>query len=157
MLRLLMVKRLDGWSDEEVERFVADSLVLRRFYQVYLEPVPDARAAALRPSSSRRETLDASTSAWSRWHAPSKVTRGRKLRVDSTVVETTIHHPTDSRLLGDGVRVLAGCCGAPRPCVGETGSVGQDAFRTRIRSVRGELARRSIGWHAAKGKRRPRR
>ena len=28
------------------------------------------------------------------------------LRVDTTVVETNIHHPTDSSLLGDGVRVL---------------------------------------------------
>jgi len=28
------------------------------------------------------------------------------MRVDTTVVETDIHHPTDSTLLGDGVRVL---------------------------------------------------
>jgi IS5 family transposase len=34
------------------------------------------------------------------------VTRGRKLRVDTTVVETNIHYPTDSSLLGDGTRVL---------------------------------------------------
>ena len=34
------------------------------------------------------------------------MTRGRKLRVDTTVVETNIHYPTDSSLLGDGTRVL---------------------------------------------------
>ncbi len=34
------------------------------------------------------------------------MTCGRKLRVDSTVVETTIHHPTDSGLLADSVRRL---------------------------------------------------
>ena len=34
------------------------------------------------------------------------VTHGRKLRVDTTVVETNIHYPTDSSLLGDGTRVL---------------------------------------------------
>src|SRR6266851_235681 len=34
------------------------------------------------------------------------VTQGQKLRVDTTVVETTIHYPTDSSLLGDGTRVL---------------------------------------------------
>ncbi len=28
------------------------------------------------------------------------------MRVDTTVVETNVHHPTDSTLLGDGVRVL---------------------------------------------------
>lgn len=36
-----------------------------------------------------------------------KVTRGRKLRVDSTVVEANVHPPTNSRLLGDGVRVIS--------------------------------------------------
>jgi IS5 family transposase len=35
-----------------------------------------------------------------------KVVLGRKLRLDTTVVETNIHYPTDSNLLGDGVRVL---------------------------------------------------
>ena len=34
------------------------------------------------------------------------MTRGRKLRVDTTVVETNIHYPTDSGLLSDSVRVL---------------------------------------------------
>ena len=35
-----------------------------------------------------------------------KLVRGRKMRVDTTVVETNIHYPTDSTLLGDGTRVL---------------------------------------------------
>ena len=34
------------------------------------------------------------------------VVEGRKMRVDTTVVESNIHYPTDSSLLGDGVRVL---------------------------------------------------
>ena len=41
------------------------------------------------------------------WARQLKVTRGRKLRTDGTVVATTIHHPTDSSLLADGVRVLS--------------------------------------------------
>ena len=28
------------------------------------------------------------------------------MHVDTTIVETDIHHPTDSALLGDGVRVM---------------------------------------------------
>src|SRR5205807_6818170 len=35
-----------------------------------------------------------------------QVIQGRKMRVDTTVVETNIHYPTDSSLLGDGTRVL---------------------------------------------------
>src|SRR3712207_3670605 len=41
ILRLLVVKRLYGWSYEQVEPFVFDSLVLRQFCRVYLEKVPD--------------------------------------------------------------------------------------------------------------------
>ena len=37
-----------------------------------------------------------------------RVAQGRRMRVDTTVVETNIHYPTDSSLLGDGVRVLTG-------------------------------------------------
>src|SRR5262250_2561528 len=56
----------------------------------------------------------------------SRVVSGRKMRVDTTVVETHIHYPTDSRLLGDGVRVLRR---AMKQMERETGRVG-----TRLRS-----------------------
>jgi IS5 family transposase len=36
-----------------------------------------------------------------------KVSRGRKLRTDATVIETNIHHPTDDTLLSDGVRIIS--------------------------------------------------
>ena len=36
-----------------------------------------------------------------------RITQGYRLRVDSSVTETDIHHPTDSSLLVDGVRVLS--------------------------------------------------
>src|SRR6267143_1813427 len=36
-----------------------------------------------------------------------KLEDGQKLRTDTTVVETDIHHPTDSTLLWDTVRVLS--------------------------------------------------
>jgi len=42
-----------------------------------------------------------------RYAAETGVERGRKVRVDSTVVQTNVHAPTDSSLLWDGVRVLA--------------------------------------------------
>src|SRR5690348_12788648 len=106
ILRLLVVKRLYGWSYEQAECFVADSLVLRQFCRVYLQPVPDDTtllrwARLIGPGTLERlnaRVVDLARSL--------RVTRGRRLRVDSTVVETAIHHPTDSRTVGDGVRVL---------------------------------------------------
>jgi IS5 family transposase len=64
------------------------------------------------------------------------VTRGRKLRVDSTVVETAIHHPSDSSLLADGVRVLSPLLRRAKTVLGEACGLGKAMFRTRNRSAR---------------------
>jgi IS5 family transposase len=38
---MLVVRRLYDWSFEATERNVSDSLVLRQFTRLYLEPAPD--------------------------------------------------------------------------------------------------------------------
>src|SRR5205085_1513737 len=65
-----------------------------------------------------------------------RVTQGRKLRLDGTVVQTAIHHPTDSSLLTDGVRVLSRLIRRSKPLVGEPLAGVRDAFRTRLRTMR---------------------
>jgi hypothetical protein len=62
------------------------------------------------------------------------VTRGRKLRVDGTVVETTIHYPTDSSLLADGVRVVSRLLRRAQALVGHAAG-GASLFRDRTRSA----------------------
>jgi transposase, IS5 family len=143
VLRLLVVKRLYGWSYEEVERFVADSLVLRQFCRVYLERVPDDTTLLRWANLIEPATLAALNERVVALARGLKVTRGRKLRVDSTVVETTIHHPSDSGLLGDGVRVLSRLLRRARAVLGEAAAAGvsRGVFRTRTRSVR-RLAQR---------------
>src|SRR5215217_1541814 len=42
VVRMLVVKHLYGWSYKQTEQFVGDSLVLRQFCRLYLEPAPDA-------------------------------------------------------------------------------------------------------------------
>ena len=107
ILRLLVLQHLYTWSFEHVEQFVNDSLVLRQFCRLGLEPVPHAttllRWANLIQPATLHRLLDRVTEL----ARSLSVTRGRKLRIDSTVVETTIHHPSDSGLLADGVRVLS--------------------------------------------------
>src|SRR6202030_4441410 len=63
------------------------------------------------------------------------VIAGRRMRVDTTVVETNIHHPTDSTLLGDGVRVLTRIM---RKITKIAGTVGTK-LRDRSRSVKFRL------------------
>jgi IS5 family transposase len=65
-----------------------------------------------------------------------KVTRGRRLRVDTTEVETEIHYPTDSGLIGDGVRVVSRLLRRAKGVLGEAASKLTGAFRSRVRTVR---------------------
>src|SRR6266571_3257684 len=107
ILRLLVVQHLYCWSYEQVERFVNDSLVLRQFCRLGLEPVPHDTTLLRWANLIQAETLHRLLDRVTELAQSLKVTRGRKLRIDSTVVETTIHHPSDSSLLADGVRVLS--------------------------------------------------
>jgi IS5 family transposase len=136
ILRLLVVKRLYGWSYEEVERFVSDSLVLRQFCRVYLHRVPDDTTLLRWANLIEPATLVSLNERVVALARQLKVTRGRKLRVDSTVVETTIHHPSDSSLLGDGVRVLSRLLRRAKTALKETADLGKAVFRTRTCSAR---------------------
>src|SRR5437867_12995634 len=69
-----------------------------------------------------------------------QVVEGRKLRVDTTVVETNIHYPTDSSLLGDGVRVLTRVMKKVTELAGDVGTKLRDRSRSvKLRAV--EIAR----------------
>jgi transposase, IS5 family len=106
VLRVLVLKHLHDWSFDECEREVRGSLVYRAFCRVDGERVPDAktliRLAHLLDEPVLKDLL-AQLVARGRER---RVVTGRRLRVDTTVVETNIHYPTDATLLADGVRVL---------------------------------------------------
>jgi transposase, IS5 family len=136
VLRLLVVRRLYGWSYEETEHFVADSLILRQFCRLYLEPVPDDTTLIRWAHLMGPKTLERLNDRVVELARARKVTRGRKLRVDSTVVPTAIHHPTDGALLADGVRVLSRLLRRAQTIVGAGTECGRELFRNRTRSAR---------------------
>jgi IS5 family transposase len=136
VLRMLVVMRLYGWSYEQAEYFVNDSLVLRQFCRVYLERVPDDTTLIRRANTIGPETLQTLNDRVVQLARSLKVTRGRKLRVDTTAVETNIHFPTDSGLIGDGVRVVSRLLRRAGAALGEAASGLKEAFRSRVRSVR---------------------
>jgi IS5 family transposase len=148
ILRMLVVRRLYDWSYEETERFVSDSLVLRHFCRLGLEPAPDDTTLIRWAGLIGPQTVKALNDQVVRLAHQAKVTRGRKLRSDSTVVETTIHPPSDSSLLADGVRVLSRLVGRAKGVVGTAVAGVRDQFRDRTRSAKrlarqiGEAARR---------------
>lgn len=136
ILRMLVVKHLYDRSYEQAEQWVSDSLVLRQFCRVYAEKVPDdttlLRWANLIQSATLQQLLDHVVNLARQQH----LTRGRKLRLDSTVVATNIHYPVDSTLLADGVRVLSRTIQRAKPILHETVDHARTLFRNRMRSVR---------------------
>jgi IS5 family transposase len=107
ILRLLVVQHLYDWSYAQTEHFVGDSLVLRQFCRLGFAPVPHHTTLMRWSNLLQPETLHRLLDRVTELACGLKVTRGRKLRIDSTVVATAIHYPTDSTLLFDGVRVLS--------------------------------------------------
>lgn len=106
IIRMLVVKRLYQYSYEETERYVRDSLVLRQFCRVYLNAVPDDTTLIKWANLIREETLQKFNERITQLAVEKRVTKGRKMRTDGTVVESNIHPPSDNRQLADGVRVL---------------------------------------------------
>jgi len=141
VLRMLVVKHLYGWSYEQTEQWVNDSLVLRQFCRVYLETVPDDTTLIRWANLIQPETLHRLLDHVVQLARSLQVTRGRKLRTDGTVVETNIHHPTDSTLLGDGVRVLSRTLKRAQGILREASHLGCEAFRDRRRSARRQVRR----------------
>jgi IS5 family transposase len=106
LLRCCVLKHLKGWSFRELERELRSNLVYRRFTRFDADPTPNYSTFSrcfglLGPDMTQR--IHDRVVAKAR---EERVARGRKLRTDTTVVETNVHYPTDSALLGDGIRVL---------------------------------------------------
>jgi transposase, IS5 family len=142
IVRMPVVTRLYQWSDEETAQFVADSLVLRQFCRPSLAPVPDDTTLLRRANLIGAETVAARNERVVEVARSLEVTRGRQRRVDSPVVETNSHHPTHSRLVGEGVHVLSRLGRRAKRGLAGGAGVGQAVFRPRTRRAR-RLAQQS--------------
>jgi IS5 family transposase len=105
-LRLLILKHVRNWSYNTLEREVRANLVYRAFTRIGDEKVPDAKTLARLGQAIGPAVIGELHERLMELARERGVVQGRKMRVDTTVVETNIHYPTDSSLLGDGARVL---------------------------------------------------
>ncbi len=106
LLRSCVLKHIKGWSFRVLEREIRSSLVYRRFTRFDDDSIPNYSTFSRNFSllgDAFVEKIHARVVAQAR---DEKVATGRKLRTDTTVVESNIHYPTDSSLLADGIRVL---------------------------------------------------
>src|SRR5208337_3781866 len=107
LLRCCVLKHLNGWSFRDLERDLRSNLIYRQFTHFDAEATPDFTTfsrtfALLGPSVT--EKIHQRVVGLARQEGAAE---GHKLRTDTTAVETNVHFPTDSALLGDGIRVLS--------------------------------------------------
>jgi IS5 family transposase len=155
VLRLLILKHVRDWSYEVLEREVRANLVYRTFARIGAEKVPDAKTLGRLGQVVGPDVVADLHRRLVEIAVEKKVVVGRRMRVDTTVVETNIHYPTDSSLLGDGARVLTRVMKKIEHCAqGLVGSV-----RNRMRSVRKKVVASAIAARqrgaAGEAKRRP--
>jgi IS5 family transposase len=142
VIRMLILKHLFDWSYDDLEQEVRANLVYRAFTRIDAGQVPDAKtivkiAGALGPeviAHLHRQVVEVAKRAG--------VTRGRRFRVDTTVVETNVHYPTDSTLMQDGVRVLTRTLQRASTALGDPPA----RVRNRLRSVTRRVL--AIGYQA---------
>jgi transposase, IS5 family len=106
ILRSLVLMRLKNWDYRELRERIADGLTLRQFTDFYCARVPKHDAFQRGFIRLTPQTLKAVNDLVVRAAVDLGLEDGAKLRVDTTVVQADIHHPTDNTLLWDVVRVV---------------------------------------------------
>jgi len=106
VLRSLILMRVKNWNYRELRERITDGYTLRQFTDFYCQTVPKHDAFHRAFNRLKPETLRAVNELMVQAAVDAGLEDGHKLRVDTTVVQTDIHHPTDNTLLWDVVRVL---------------------------------------------------
>src|ERR1700724_1691152 len=122
VLRLLILKHIRNWSYGVLEREVRANLVYRDFTRVGAGKTPDAKTMGRWGLAVGPEVVKQIHQRLVKLAQANGLAAGRRMRVDTTVVETNVHYPTDSSLLGDGVRVLIRTMKRIGKIAGETGA-----------------------------------
>ena len=150
VLRILIVMIIESMSLRRVVVLIDDSEFLRRFTRIHDRGMMDFTTLDKLKNSVRPETWKRVNSLLTVYAYETERISGDRLRVDTTAVETNIHHPTDSSLLWDCYRVLARLITQAREL--DPATVGD----RRLQRPRAKKIARDIGRLAGKKKSRER-
>jgi transposase, IS5 family len=132
VLRSLVLMRFKSWDYRELRERIQDGYTLRLFTDFRSQPVPQHQAFNRAFNRLTPETLRTINQWVVRVAVGLGLEDGQKLRVDTTVVETDIHHPADNTLRWDTVRVLTRLVGQLAQTLGRR----LKAFHNRTRAAR---------------------
>jgi len=122
-LRMMYLKQRYQLGYEVLVKEVSDSFAWRRFCHLDLgDRVPDSTTLIKLTHKYGSDMVRALNDALVLKLKEGKVIRGRKLSIDTTVVESDTHHPTDTGLLNDGIRVITRVVGKLKKVVPGIGS-----------------------------------
>jgi IS5 family transposase len=121
VLRCAVLKQYRELTYEELAFHLEDSDAFRTFSRLEMGQYPSKSILQENIKAIREETWEAIHGEIIGYAQREKIETGRTVRVDSTAVETDIHHPTDSTLLVDGIRIITrwltqGKELSPQPC-----------------------------------------
>jgi IS5 family transposase len=106
VLRSAVLKQYRQLTYEELAFHLEDSDSFRSFSRLEMEQYPSKSVLQENIKAIKEDTWEAILYEITSYAIREKIETGRTIRVDSTAVETNIHHPTDSTLLADGVRII---------------------------------------------------
>src|SRR5512141_1249312 len=132
VLRSFVLQRVKNWDYRELRERIADGYTLRNFTRFYSGRVPKHDAFNRAFNRLTPATLEVINDLVVKSAIDLRLEDGKKLRVDTTVVQSDIHHPTDSTLLWDTVRVVTRLVGDLDDLLPQ----GVPAFTNRSRSAR---------------------
>ncbi len=136
VLRAMLVKQLNQFTYRELAFHLADSRSYRTFCRLgIMEATPSKSTLAANIKAVKFETLERINRELVSIAEKAAIEKGKKVRVDCTVVESNIHHPTDSELLYDCVRVLTRLMCRARELLGTVVVFGNRTRRAKRRRM----------------------
>jgi IS5 family transposase len=142
VLRILVSQVIEGVSLRGIVIRIDDSRYLRDFVRIYDGPMMDYTTLCKLKNAIRPETWKQVNKALARSAAAEGWIGGDQLRMDTTLVETNIHWPTDSSLLWDTYRILSGLLDKVREREPEILS-SRRLHRRRVKRLMTQIARAS--------------
>ena len=106
VLRAAIIKQMNDWTYRELAIQCADSEMTRAFIALDYDETYGHSCLQANISKITPETWTMINEVLIRYAVEKKIEDGRTVRMDSTVVESNIHYPTDSRLLYDCLKVI---------------------------------------------------
>ncbi|MDK2880053.1 MAG: transposase, family [Thermoanaerobacteraceae bacterium] len=132
-IRMMYLKFRYNLRYETLCKEVSDSISWKVFCHIPVcAEVPDYTTLAKLTKKFGEDTLEKLNTLILQKALEKKLIKARKIRIDTTVIKSNIHHPTDASLLSDGVKVLTILVKK----VKDAGMAVKGKFQDRTRSVK---------------------